>query len=40
MSAKARHAGKIAAGVAAAGTTLAAVAGITWAQTGRRITAG
>jgi hypothetical protein len=39
MGAKARHAGKIAAGVAAAGTTLAVVAGITWAQTGRRITA-
>ncbi|MEK6441327.1 hypothetical protein [Pseudonocardia sp. T1-2H] len=38
MSARARHAGKIAAGVAAAGTTLALVVGITWVRTGKRIT--
>jgi hypothetical protein len=38
-TAKALHAGKIAAGVAAVGTTVAVLAGLTWGQTGKRVTA-
>lgn len=40
VAAKARHAGKIAAGVAAAGTALAVLARITWVPTRKRITTG
>ncbi|MCW0214858.1 MAG: hypothetical protein OJJ54_15985 [Pseudonocardia sp.] len=39
IGARARHAAKVAAGVAAAGATVAVVAGIAWVQTGKRATA-